>query len=88
MWGGLVIYPNTTIQDHFKALINFSNNMEKDNKASAIVMPVYQSSVGTDLILNAYDYSAPVVRPAAFDEFLAIPGNVSDDTVSPTIFAS
>lgn len=80
MWGGLVVYPNTTIQDQFKALINFSNNMDKDNKASAIVMPVYQSTVGADLILNAYDYSAPVVRPAAFDEFLAIPGNVSDNT--------
>jgi hypothetical protein len=80
MWGGLVIYPNTTIQDHFKALINFSNNIDKDNKASAIVMPVYQSSAGADLILNAYEYAAPVVRPAAFDEFLAIPENVSDAT--------
>jgi FAD/FMN-containing dehydrogenase len=80
MWGGLVIYPNTTIQDHFKALTNFSNNMDKDNKASVIVMPMYQSSVGADLILNAYDYAAPVVRPAAFNEFLAIPGNVSDST--------
>ena len=80
MWGGLVVYPETTIQDHFKALINFSNNVEKNPKSSAIVMPVYQSSAGADLVLVAYDHAEPVVRPAAFDEFLAIPGNISDTT--------
>ncbi|KAF3042865.1 hypothetical protein E8E12_000806 [Didymella heteroderae] len=80
MWGGLVIYPETTIQDHFKALINFSNNVGKNPKSAAIVMPVYQSSVGADLILNAYDHAEPVVRPAAYNEFFAIPGNISDTT--------
>lgn len=80
LWGGLVIYPETTIQAQFKALINFSNNIDKNPKGSAIVMPVYQSAVGADLILNAYDYAEPVVRPAAYDEFLAIPGNISDST--------
>lgn len=80
MWGGLVSYPEATVQDHFKALINFSNNIDKDVKAAAIVMPVYQSAVGQDLILNAYDYAAPVERPAAYKEFLAIPGNISDTT--------
>jgi FAD/FMN-containing dehydrogenase len=80
MWGGLVIYPNTTIQDQFKALVNFSNNVDKHPKGAAIVMPVYQSAVGADMILNSYDYAAPVRRPAAYDEFLAIPGNISDTT--------
>jgi FAD/FMN-containing dehydrogenase len=80
MWGGLVIYPETTIQAQFEALINFSNNIDKNIKSAAIVMPVYQSSVGSDLILNAYDHAAPEVRPAAYDEFLAIPGNISDTT--------
>jgi hypothetical protein len=80
MWGGLVTYPESTIQDHFEALVNFSNDIDKSPKAAAIVMPVYMSSVGTDLILNAYDYTEPVSRPAAFDEFLAIPGNISDTT--------
>jgi FAD/FMN-containing dehydrogenase len=80
MWGGLVIYPNTTIQAQFKALINFANSTDKHPKGAAIVMPVYQSAVGTDLILNTYDYAEPVFRPAAYDEFLAIPGNTSDTT--------
>jgi hypothetical protein len=80
MWGGLVICPESTIQDHFKALINFSNNIDRYPKGSAIVMPVYQSSAGADLILNAYDYAEPTPRPAAYAEFLAIPGNISDST--------
>lgn len=80
LWGGLVIYPQSTIQDHFKALINFSNNVDKHPKAAAIVMPAYQSAVGADIILNAYDNAEPVPRPAAYDEFLAIPGNISDTT--------
>lgn len=80
MWGGLVIYPETTIQDQFKALINFSNNVDKNLKSTVIVMPGYLSSIDTDLVLNAYDHTEPVVRPATFDEFLAIPGNISDTT--------
>jgi FAD/FMN-containing dehydrogenase len=80
MWGGLVIYPGSTIQAQFKALVNFANNVDKNVKGAAIVMPGYQSADGTDMILNAYDYAEPVVRPTAYDEFLAIPGNVSDTT--------
>ncbi|KAF2123686.1 FAD-binding domain-containing protein [Dothidotthia symphoricarpi CBS 119687] len=80
LWGGLVVYPLTTIQAHFKALINFSNNIDKNPKGSAIVMPSYQSSAKADLILVAYDNAEPVVRPAAYKEFLAIPGNISDST--------
>jgi hypothetical protein len=43
-------------------------------------MPAYQSAFGSDLILNAYDYAEPVPRPAAYDEFLKIPGNISNTT--------
>ncbi|KAF2844870.1 FAD-binding domain-containing protein [Plenodomus tracheiphilus IPT5] len=66
--------------NHFKALVDFSEAIDKNPKASAIVMPVYQSAAGADMILKAYEYAEPVVRPAAFDDFLAIPGNVSDST--------
>jgi len=80
MWGGLVIYPETTIQDQFKALINFSDSVDKNPKSAAIVMPLYQSKTGMELILNSYDHTEPVIRPAALNEFLAIPGNISDTT--------
>jgi hypothetical protein len=53
MWGGLVIYPETTIQDQFKALINFSNNVDTNRKSAAIVIPLYQSKTSLELILNS-----------------------------------
>lgn len=80
MWGGLAIYPEPTIQDQFKALINFSNNIDKNPKSAVIMIPFYQSNTGMELILNSYDHTEPVARPAAFDEFLAIQGNISDTT--------
>jgi FAD/FMN-containing dehydrogenase len=80
MWGGLVTYLSTTIDAQFKALANFANNMDKHVKGAVIVMPAYMSAVGIDLVANTYDYADPVVKPPAYDEFMAIPGNVSDAT--------
>ncbi|KAF2827528.1 FAD binding domain-containing protein [Ophiobolus disseminans] len=80
MWGGLVVYPETTMHDQFKALVNFANKIEKNPKGAAIVMSVYQSTVGVPLVSNAYDYAEPVSRPAAYDEFFAIPGVIADTT--------
>jgi FAD/FMN-containing dehydrogenase len=80
MWGGLVAYPEETIQDHFRALVNFINKIDKNPKASAIVTAVYQSRIGAVLAMNFYDFAAPVARASAYDEFLAIPGNLSDST--------
>lgn len=80
MWGGLVLYPETAVQDHFKALIDFTDNVDENPKSAVIVMPVYQSKVDAHMILNAYDHTEPVARPAAYSDFLAIPGNLSDTT--------
>lgn len=80
LWGGLVTYPGSTIEAHFKALVNFADSIEQNVKGAAIVIEVYHSTVGENTILNAYDYAEPIVRPAAYDEFLAIPGNTSDTT--------
>jgi FAD/FMN-containing dehydrogenase len=80
MWGGLVTYPNTTVDAQFKALVNFANKMGEDVKGAAIVIPCYLSVVGADQVLNTYDYARPTIRPAVYDEFMAIPGNISDTT--------
>lgn len=80
MWGGLVVYPETTVQDHFKALVDFTNSVDQNPKSAVIVMPVYQSKVDAHLILNAYDHAEAIMHPAAFKDFLAIPGNISDTT--------
>ena len=80
LWGGLVVYPGDAIQEHFKALVRFSDGVGSEPKGAVIVMPAYMSAVGADLILNAYDYAEPISRPAIYNEFLKIKGNVSDTT--------
>ena len=80
LWGGLVLYPGDAIQEHFKALVRFSDGVGSEPKGAVIVMPAYMSAVGADQILNAYDYTEPISRPTIYDEFLSIKGNVSDTT--------
>jgi hypothetical protein len=80
LWGGLVTYPASTIEAHFKALVNFANKVGQNVKGAAIVIAVYKSGAASDFILNAYDYAEPTIRPEAYNEFLAIPGNTSDTT--------
>ena len=78
LWGGAVVYPNDTTPAQLQALKNFADNVQNDPKASAIGIWQYTTQGGATIVLNAYDYMAPVVAPAAYDEFLAIPGNISD----------
>lgn len=80
LWGGLVVYPASTIDAQFKALVNFANNVGQNIKGAAIVIAAYESAVGDDFVLNAYDYAEPTMWPEAYSEFLAIPGNTSDTT--------
>jgi FAD/FMN-containing dehydrogenase len=81
LWGGLVMYPESTAEQQFEALTAFHGKLEEDPFSSAIVMDTYLSEVGGDpLFFNVFDYTAPVARPASFNHFLDIPGNFSDTT--------
>lgn len=59
------------------ALKGFGDKIESDPYGSAIGIWQYTSQAGATIILNAYDYTKAEVAPAAYDEFLAIPGNIS-----------
>lgn len=80
LWGGLVSYPYSTAARQIQALVDFTNNLVNDPYASAIVF--FQDSFLSNetAIISVYDYTKPVVRPPIYDEFLAIPGNLSDTT--------
>lgn len=78
LWGGTVVYPNSTTPAQLQALKNFGDKIESDPYGSAIGIWQYTTQNAATIVLNAYDYTAPVVNPAAYAEFLAIPGNISD----------
>jgi hypothetical protein len=80
MWGGLVVYPEATTREQFKALVNFADKIGDNPKGSVIVMVVYKSTTDAELIMNMYDYTEPVVRPSEFEEFLAIKPVIADTT--------
>lgn len=77
LWGGAVVYPNDTTPAQLKALKNFGDKIEGDPYGSAIGIWQYTTQLGATIVLNAYDYTKPVVAPPVYDEFLAIPGNIS-----------
>ncbi len=78
LWGGVVTYPNSTTPQQLQALVNFNGRIEEDPYGSAIGIWRYSTLTNTTIIINAYEYTKPVEKPAAFDEFYAIPGNTSD----------
>lgn len=80
IFGGLALYPETTSEDQFQALISFGDKTREDPFGSAIVISVYMSAMKVPLFMNAYEYTEPVERPAVLEEFFAIQGNMSDTT--------
>jgi len=59
-------------------MVNFGNNINNDPYGSAIGIWQYSTLTNQTIIINAYEYTSPVVAPPAFKEFLSIPGNTSD----------
>lgn len=80
LWGGFIYYPNSTVPQHVKAFVDFVDNIEKDPYASQILFTAYSpiGSAGEIVIFTSPVYTKPVERPPIYDEFLAIPGNISN----------
>ncbi|KAF2123852.1 FAD-binding domain-containing protein [Dothidotthia symphoricarpi CBS 119687] len=80
LWGGIVTYPASTADQHFKALVNFGLNPKRDPSAALIVFQGYSTASPTDVVRAAFDYTKPVPRPDAYKEFFAVANNISDTT--------
>lgn len=81
LWGGTVLYPSSTTQQHAKAFTNFAENLENDPYASTILFQAYPSEDSQDiLIFDVHAYTKAEEWPAIYDEYAAIPGNFTDTT--------
>ncbi|RAH73070.1 FAD-binding oxidoreductase [Aspergillus aculeatinus CBS 121060] len=85
LWGGLVVYDNSTTEQQISAAVNFVDNIHNDPYASWIGMWEYSSTTGQNIIADALEYTKPVAYPAAFDEFVAIK-NTTDTMRFATIY--
>jgi len=80
LWGGVVTWSGAAQTQCINALVDFANNISNDPYGSAIIF-LSNNNLGNDTnIIGALDYTKPVVRPAIYNEFFAIPGNTSDST--------
>lgn len=80
LWGGIVTWPASTVDQHFKALVKFGANPDRDPNAALIVFQGYSTASPTNVVRAALDYTKPVARPDAYRDFLAINGTISDST--------
>lgn len=72
IWGGVVLYPSSTIPDQISAFVKFTDNIDQDPYGSLITFWAYTSATNTTVVENAYEYTKPVANPAVFSELLAI----------------
>ncbi|CAG5178535.1 uncharacterized protein ALTATR162_LOCUS8749 [Alternaria atra] len=80
LWGGIVSWPASTVNRHFKSLVNFGLNPNRDPNAALILFQGYSTASPVDVVRAAFDYTKPVVRPDAYSEFFAVNNTISDST--------
>jgi len=72
IWGGVVLYPASTIPAQIDAFVKFNDNIEKDPYASLITFWAYTSAHNTTVVENAYEYTKSVANASIFSDLLAI----------------
>lgn len=77
LWGGVVQYNKTAGPQHIDAYVHWTDSVQNDPNGSTIVFWSYQPALKDIIIITSYVDTAGHVAPPAFDELLAIPGNLS-----------
>ena len=72
IWGGVVVYPESTTMAQISAFVNFTDKVANDPYASLIAIWDYNSATNMTVVENSYVYTKPVAKPTIFDQHLAI----------------
>jgi FAD/FMN-containing dehydrogenase len=79
LWGGIVTYPASSVDQHFKSFVDFGLDPNRDVNAALILFQGYSTASPTNVVRAAFDYTKPVNRPDAYKKFFAVP-NITDST--------
>jgi hypothetical protein len=71
LWGGVVLYPGSTVTDQLAAFVNFNVASGYDEYAAVIMSVGFSPATGT-IVLNNLEYTSPVVNPPVFRPFTDI----------------
>ncbi|KAG9187587.1 hypothetical protein G6011_05458 [Alternaria panax] len=88
LWGGTVSWPASAVNQHFKSLVNFGLDPNRNPNAALILFQGHSTASPVDFVRAAFDYTKPVVRPAAYNEFLAVNNTISDSTKTQPMSAT
>ncbi|KAI1079798.1 hypothetical protein F5B20DRAFT_542436 [Whalleya microplaca] len=73
LWGGVVLYPFSTADQHIEAYVDWINNVENYPDGSSILIWTYSPKVEDIVIFAAYEDTTGAVSPPGFDKFMEIP---------------
>lgn len=86
VWGGNLFYGLERRDDVIDALVDFTDNVYKDENSSSIVYWAYlPQQLGGTMINAAIENTKAEVKPPAFDGYYAVPGIYQDTTKTDTI---
>ncbi|KAM3461901.1 hypothetical protein NHJ6243_004513 [Beauveria neobassiana] len=81
VWGGAVVYPESLGNRLIDAMVDFTDNIHKDENSSVILAWAYNPAEEDATLIQAmFANTEAKVKPAAFDGFYAAEGMLSDDT--------
>ncbi|KAF7554388.1 hypothetical protein G7046_g6841 [Stylonectria norvegica] len=81
IWGGNLLYNTTATAGVIDALVEFTDNVYRDENSTSIVYWAYLPALVGGTILNAaIENTKAEVKPAAFDGYYAVEGRTSDTT--------
>ncbi|KAG6354435.1 hypothetical protein INS49_004452 [Diaporthe citri] len=77
LWGGAVTYNKTAGPELLESMVDFTENIEKDQASSSIIFWTFQPALQDTIIVAAYENTDGVVAGRSFDKYLAIPENLT-----------
>lgn len=79
LWGGIVTYRASTVNQHFQSFVRFGLDPDRDPNAALILFQGYSTATSANVVRAAFDYTKPVNRPDAYKDFFAV-ADISDTT--------
>lgn len=77
LWGGTNQWNKSSTAQHIDAYVNWTKGLRNDPSGSAILFWQYMPELKDIVVLAALENTEGREKPAAFDEFLAIPDLIS-----------
>ncbi|KAL0929830.1 FAD binding domain-containing protein [Colletotrichum truncatum] len=79
VWGGNLIYDLSAGSEVIESLVDFTENVHKDENSSSIVYWAYIPALGGMMLNAAVENTLGKVKPAAFDQYY-VSGKILQDT--------